>query len=204
MDGFKHRATDLVSKGKAQPNGPLFEMLVAGAYARAGAKVAFRPEKPGEAKSYDLDVELKGRRWAVECKRMEGGEYHEQERERMRALWKLPCFLLVQEAHSTMLVVNFKVDRVFKERGTTVKPFERSTALVTTGVFALSRNKMYLGMVLILLGVAVLLGTAAPFAVFGPFALWLDVRFIRTEERMLAETFGDDWLSYRSRVRRWL
>ncbi|MGO8910713.1 MAG: methyltransferase family protein [Bradyrhizobium sp.] len=102
------------------------------------------------------------------------------------------------------VALNLAADRVFKERGTTVKPFERSTALVTTGVFALSRNPMYLGMVLILLGVAVLLGTATPFAVVGLFALWLDVRFIRAEERMLAETFGEDWLSYRSRVRRWL
>jgi hypothetical protein len=109
-DGFLLRATDLVSKRRAQPNGPLFEMLVAAAYAREGAKVAFRPETPGEAKSYDLDVELDRKRWAIECKRMEGGEYHEQERERMRELWKEPCFVLMQDAQNAILEVNFKVE----------------------------------------------------------------------------------------------
>ena len=54
--------------------------------------------------------------------------------------------------------LNLAADRAFKERGTTVKPFERSSALVTGGAFRLTRNPMYLGMVLILIGVALLLG----------------------------------------------
>jgi len=102
------------------------------------------------------------------------------------------------------IALNLAADRAFKKRGTTVKPFERSTALVTAGVLTLSRNPMYLGMVLILLGVALLLGSAAPFAVVALFALALDRRFIRVEERMLADAFGDDWRAYRRRVRRWL
>ena len=102
------------------------------------------------------------------------------------------------------VALNIAADRAFKALGTTVRPFERSKALVTTGVFALSRNPMYLGMVLILLGAALLLGTLTPFVVVVLFAILLDVRFIRAEERMLAEAFGDDWCAYRRRVRRWL
>ena len=102
------------------------------------------------------------------------------------------------------IALNLVADRAFKERSTTIKPFERSTSLVTTGVFAWSRNPMYLGMVLFLLGLALLLGTATPFAVIVLFILLLDVKFIRAEERMLAETFGDDWSAYRGQVRRWL
>jgi protein-S-isoprenylcysteine O-methyltransferase Ste14 len=102
------------------------------------------------------------------------------------------------------IALNISADRALKAFGTTVRPFEPSSALVTTGVFGLSRNPMYLGMVLLLLGVALLLGTLTPFVIVAVFAALLDVRFIRAEERMLAETFGEDWRAYRNRVRRWL
>lgn len=48
------------------------------------------------------------------------------------------------------------------QAGTTVKPFQESTALITDGVFRLSRNPMYLGFVLVLTGIATLLGSLTP------------------------------------------
>ena len=48
------------------------------------------------------------------------------------------------------LTPNLLADRAFKKRDPTVKPFEESTALLTTGVFRVSRNPMYLGFGLIL------------------------------------------------------
>jgi len=100
--------------------------------------------------------------------------------------------------------LNLAADRAFKERRTTVKPFERSSALVTDGVFGISRNPMYLGMVLILVGVALLLGALSPFLVTVGFAAIVETRFIPVEERMLSETFGDAWTRYRAKTRRWL
>jgi protein-S-isoprenylcysteine O-methyltransferase Ste14 len=100
--------------------------------------------------------------------------------------------------------LNLAADRAFKARGTTVKPFERSSALVTDGAFRLSRNPMYLGMVLILLGAALLLGCLTPFLVAAGFAAIIETRFIPAEERMLAETFGDAWTAYRKKTRRWV
>ena len=100
--------------------------------------------------------------------------------------------------------LNLAADRAFKTRGTTVKPFERSSALVTDGVFRISRNPMYLGMILILVGVAALLGSLSPFLVVAGFAAIIETRFIPVEERMLAETFGDAWTAYSGRTRRWL
>lgn len=100
--------------------------------------------------------------------------------------------------------LNLAADRAFKERGTTVKPFERSSALVTDGVFRLSRNPMYLGMVLILIGAAMLLGSLTPFLVAAGFAGVIGTRFIPAEERMLAKTFGDAWTAYCGKTRRWL
>jgi len=115
-----------------------------------------------------------------------------------------PASLLGLVPIAAGVTLNVLADRTFKSHDTTVKPFERSRRLVTDGVFARSRHPMYLGMVLIAGGVAVLLGTILPFVVVLAFAVWLDVRFISAEERMLAETFGTSWQCYRKRVRRWL
>lgn len=85
--GIEARVRRMVSPEKSQPNACLFELLVAAAYRRAGAEVAFLDEQPGVAKTYDMDVSLGGVNWAVECKRLEGGEYTEDERTRARELW---------------------------------------------------------------------------------------------------------------------
>ncbi len=57
---------------KSQPNACLFELLVAAAYCRQGGQVTFLEERPGVAKTSDMDVALNGTNWAVECKRLEG------------------------------------------------------------------------------------------------------------------------------------
>jgi protein-S-isoprenylcysteine O-methyltransferase Ste14 len=95
-------------------------------------------------------------------------------------------------------------DRMFRARNTTVKPFEKSNALVTSGVFALTRNPMYLGLTLSLLGIVILLGSVTPILPVIVFPILLDRLFIPQEERMLEEAFGDRFLEYRSRVRRWI
>ena len=102
------------------------------------------------------------------------------------------------------IVLNLLADQTFKKHKTTVKPFEESKALVTGGVFRISRNPMYLGMTLILLGVALILGSATPFVVVLLFPVLLDRIFIVPEERMLENTFGDQFRLYRNRVRRWI
>lgn len=102
------------------------------------------------------------------------------------------------------IFLNLIADKAFKKNHTTVKPFEESTSLITTGVFRLSRHPMYLGMVLILVGIAMLLGSLLPFLVIPVFAVLMDVIFIRTEERMLAHKFGDAWRQYQENVRWWL
>ena len=109
IEGFVERARTIATTERSQPNGGLFETLVAAAYARAGWRVRFKPTNPGE-KTHDLDVEKDGKRFAVECKRMEGGEFAEAERARMRELWRVPCMGLVQkEQRSTYLDVRFKI-----------------------------------------------------------------------------------------------
>ena len=102
------------------------------------------------------------------------------------------------------ILLNVVADQAFKRNYTTVKPFEESTSLITTGIFRLSRHPMYLGMVLILIGIALLFGSLLPFLVIPVFAVLMDVIFIRAEERMLADKFGDSWQKYQAKVRRWI
>jgi len=99
--------------------------------------------------------------------------------------------------------LNLNADAALKDHETTVKPFERSNALVTTRAFALSRHPMYLGMVCIVLGIAVLLGSFTPVLVVPAFALLLERRFVVPEEAMLAEQFGPEWDEYKKKVGKW-
>jgi protein-S-isoprenylcysteine O-methyltransferase Ste14 len=93
---------------------------------------------------------------------------------------------------------------LFTRAGTDVIPFRNVTAMVTTGVYRLTRNPMYLGMVSVLLGCAITVGATAALFVPAIFAVIIDVRFIRAEESMLRELFPDEYPGYCKRVRRWL
>lgn len=95
-------------------------------------------------------------------------------------------------------------DWQFKRANTPVHPYERPAHLVTHGVFAFSRNPMYLGLTLALFGIAFVLGTVTPFLLPPLFAWLITVRFIRHEEAILAAQFGETYQDYARRVRRWL
>ena len=93
---------------------------------------------------------------------------------------------------------------IFHRHDTTIKPFEKSNRLITNGVYKLSRNPIYLCMAVFLGGTALLFGTASPWIVIPLFPLLINRKFIRAEEAMLVETFGDEYLLYKHRVRRWI
>ena len=63
---------------------------------------------------------------------------------------------------------------------------------------------MYLGMVLLLLGVAILLGSFTPFFVIPVFIILINQVFINFEEQMMEKQFGRAWIEYTFRVRRWI
>jgi protein-S-isoprenylcysteine O-methyltransferase Ste14 len=95
-------------------------------------------------------------------------------------------------------------DAQFKKAKTAISPFDRPSALVRGGAFRMSRNPMYLGMVLTLLGAAIMWGTLTPLLVPWLFGWVVSSRFIRLEEGVLTEVFGAEYEDYRRRVRRWL
>jgi protein-S-isoprenylcysteine O-methyltransferase Ste14 len=102
------------------------------------------------------------------------------------------------------VTLNLIADAAFRRGGTTVKPFEESAALITNGVFRMSRNPMYLGFVGMLVGIAVFLRSLAPYGVILVFAILINRVYIRVEERMLAARFGPAWEEYKKNTRRWL
>lgn len=102
------------------------------------------------------------------------------------------------------VALNVVADRLFTRQGTSVKPHARPGALVTGGPYRRSRNPMYLGFGLIICGVAILLGSVVPLLVSLGFFPLAESLFVRPEEARLRAVFGQEWLAYNARVRRWL
>lgn len=94
--------------------------------------------------------------------------------------------------------------RLFAKVGTNIIPFTPASTLVTQGVFRFSRNPMYSGMVLALVGVALLTNQSWSWLWVVLFTLGIRYRFIAREEVQMQATFGDDFCRYRQRVRRWV
>ena len=101
-------------------------------------------------------------------------------------------------------VLTFYALRRFGHYKTTAEPFGVSTALVTSGPFRFTRNPMYVGILLMFSGIACLLGTAGPWLVVPLLGVVFDVIFVQQEEKKLEMKFGDDFLRYKAKVRRWI
>lgn len=93
---------------------------------------------------------------------------------------------------------------LFRVHATAICPNARTTVLITNDVYRLTRNPMYLGIVLMLLGTA--LGSGGLFFYLAAlvFFLIIDLVFCPYEEDKLSHAFGDQFDPYRDRVRRWL
>lgn len=100
--------------------------------------------------------------------------------------------------------LNLWADQALKKAQTTVKPSETPSRLVREGPFRFSRHPMYLGFVLLLLGVCLVLGTLSPFLAPLLMGVILQIDFIPEEEKRLKEAFGQEYQDYRHRVRPWL
>jgi len=119
-------------------------------------------------------------------------------------LGRMPAILL----GATLFAAGFALDLLamgrFRRADTRPEPWLASARVVTAGIYARTRNPMYLGMALIYAGLAI--------AFDGPIALLLlpavlaviQTQVIAREERYLEAKFGDEYRAYKGRVRRWL
>ena len=91
----------------------------------------------------------------------------------------------------------------FTRAGTNIPTYRPATALVVAGPYRFSRNPIYVGMILLLLGIGVMVDSLWLIGLAAPFAFVLRYGVIAREERYLEAKFGDAYRAYRERVRRW-
>jgi protein-S-isoprenylcysteine O-methyltransferase Ste14 len=93
---------------------------------------------------------------------------------------------------------------MFARVRTNIHPFRDPQTMVTDGLFRISRNPMYLGFLVALIGVWLMLGSLTPLLVVIMFFLVIDTRFIPYEESRMRQVFGQAYEQYTRRTRRWL
>lgn len=100
--------------------------------------------------------------------------------------------------------LNIWPDQQLKKEKTTVKPFEMPAVLLQTGAYRISRNPMYLGMSLLLIGAGFILGSISSFIGVLLFVAAMEIVFIPQEEKNMREQFGEEFEAYKKKVRRWI
>jgi protein-S-isoprenylcysteine O-methyltransferase Ste14 len=109
------------------------------------------------------------------------------------AVLVLPCLVLTAWSF-----------RRFWASGTSIVPIRPTTALVIEGPYRFTRNPMYLGLLLLYVGVACWSGLVWPL-LLAPVLVWvMSVSVIGREERYLSRKFGAEYRRYQAQVRRWL
>jgi protein-S-isoprenylcysteine O-methyltransferase Ste14 len=128
---------------------------------------------------------------------------------RITAPWEIPALargalvLVIAASGVSFSVSGFTT---FRRAKTTINPRtpEAASALVSSGVYRITRNPMYLGLLLVLVAWAVFLSSA--WALAGPavFLIYIQLFQITPEERVLFALFGTEYSAYKAKVRRWL
>ena len=117
--------------------------------------------------------------------------------------YKLQLGIFVSTIGFLLLIVSIKS---FIDNKTTINPLnlKKSTYLVTSGVFRFSRNPMYLGMLLFLLGAAIIFNIIGGLIISILFIFYMNFFQIIPEEKALENLFGKNYRNYRKTVRRWI
>ena len=104
------------------------------------------------------------------------------------------------------LFIDFWALSLFFRSRTSPNPMkpEKASELVTAGLYGFSRNPMYFALLLLLTGWAINLGSLSPFLLLPLFVLILTSQQIISEEQVLEEKFGQVYLDYKQKVRRWI
>ena len=114
------------------------------------------------------------------------------------ALWIGPMLLVVS------LAIGLWGRKTMHRAGTNISPLKPSINLVNTGPYRFSRNPLYVAMTLLYLGLTFLFNSWWGVALLIPVLLVLHFGVVRREERYLERKFGEEYLAYRSQVRRYL
>jgi protein-S-isoprenylcysteine O-methyltransferase Ste14 len=94
--------------------------------------------------------------------------------------------------------------RMFRRSRTSIVPVRPATALVVSGPYRFTRNPMYVGLAMLTFGLALFMNTWWPILLLVPVVLVVQKFVILREEAYLTRRFGDDYVAYMRRVRRWV
>ena len=118
---------------------------------------------------------------------------------------RLPSFFLAGAAFASLgFGIMIRAWWLFRQHDTAICPTAETTSFISDDIYVLTRNPMYLGMVLIMLGIALLVGSWLFYIATFVYALILNHVFCRYEEQKLLSQYGDQYSAYAARVRRWL
>lgn len=102
------------------------------------------------------------------------------------------------------LTIAKKVSVTFSKIDTEIHTFKKPRQIVTNGLFQYSRNPIYLGFVIALIGLNIVLGSFTPLIVVLIFIFLTNHWYISCEEKNMKEEFGQEYENYKKRVRRWI
>jgi protein-S-isoprenylcysteine O-methyltransferase Ste14 len=122
----------------------------------------------------------------------------------LRSLLGLPARLVLGGlAAATGIAIAVSAERTFRRIGTHALPWKPALQLASSGIYAHTRNPMYLGLGLFVLGVGVALGSIGTLLMLVPGALVLHYGVVLREERYLERKFGEDYRRFKAEVPRY-
>ena len=116
-------------------------------------------------------------------------------------LWLIAIGLLLALAGAALILT---AAGLFRRAGESPEPWTTTTTIVSTGLYGRTRNPMYLGMALLYFGLALALDAPIALLLLPLVLLMIRTQVIAREELYLEAKFGEPYLDYRRRVRRWL
>jgi protein-S-isoprenylcysteine O-methyltransferase Ste14 len=114
--------------------------------------------------------------------------------------WRVILAIVLGNAGILILILTLGL---FRKAQTAAAPWRPSTAIVSTGVYGVTRNPMYLAMAVLFVSLALSRDSAITLALLIPTLLVIEFGVIRREERYLEAKFGDEYVRYKAKVRRW-
>lgn len=94
--------------------------------------------------------------------------------------------------------------RAMNRARTAINPSQPTTAIVSEGVFSLSRNPIYLSLTLLYIGITLLFSSLWALLLLLPLLVIVQIGVVQREEMYLERKFGDEYLRYKASVRRWI
>ena len=117
---------------------------------------------------------------------------------------EVPRYALGAAFATAGIAVAVAASRLFRAAGTEVMPHKPTTAIITAGPYAYSRNPLYLSLSAFHVAIAVAADNPWALALLAPALVVIRYGVIAREERYLEAKFGDEFRAYKARVRRWL